>query len=445
MIHFSWEDIFTKALKVSFKTIEPSMVLNCNFSAEDSTFIRFNRSKVRQASQVEQATLDFELNFGEKKTSHSINLSKNPELNESLITSTLEKLQLEVKTLPDDPFFTPLANMGESRSISEGSLPKPEEFIDFISMTLAEYDLAGIFVSGTTHRANANSLGQKHWFSSQSFFFDYSMYSAKEKAIKGSYGGSQFEPTALKAVLDESIDRLKVMDREQKVLKPAKYRCYLAPAAVQEILGILGWHALSGGAYKRGECAFTELFEKKKTLSPKFSLVEDFSIGLAPRFNERGEVFSEVMPIIENGELKNLFVSTTTEKEYGLKTNFASEHEAPRSPVVKTGVIPRPEILKTLGTGLYVSNLHYINWSDKTKGRITGMTRFGCLWVEDGVIQGPIKDLRFDETLYQIFGNGLIDLTDFTQTHVDTMTYGQRSIGGSKSPGIFVEGMNFTL
>ena len=37
-----------------------------------------------------------------------------------------------------------------------------------------------------------------------------------------------------------------------------------------------------------------------------------------------------------------------------------------------------------LDTGIYVNNLWYLNYSDRPAGRITGMTRFATLWVEEG-------------------------------------------------------------
>ena len=441
----SWEVVFEEACKTSFQSLASGQSLNLNFSGEDSEFIRFNKSKVRQISSVEQATLELELHLGLKRASFTINLSRDLSLNQELLLTTLKKLQTEVAALPDDPFISPLQNMGQSRSISSGSLPSTDEFLDFISKTLVENDLAGIFIKGDTHRANANSLGQKHWFSSQSFVFDYSLYSAKERAIKGSYGGSHFKPSELKASIDDSLSALKVMDLEKIVLKPNKYRAYLAPAAVKEIVDMLRWHALSMGAYKRGDSPFTELIEGRKKLSPHFSLTEDYTLGLSPKFNERGEVFAETLPIIEKGELKNLFTSTSTEKEFSVKSNFAGEDEAHKSAVIGNGTLAREDILKELGTGLYLSNLHYLNWSDKTKGRLTGMTRFGCLWVENGKIVGPIKDLRFDDTLYHLFGDSVENLTNFADTAVENMTYGERHIGGTKTPGLLLSEMNFTL
>ena len=65
--------------------------------------------------------------------------------------------------------------------------------------------------------------------------------------------------------------------------------------------------------------------------------------------------------------------------------------------------------------------------------------------VENGEVVGPIKDLRFDETLYQIFGEGVEEVTDFSETIMETETYDSRSIGGSKLPGLMVKDFSFTL
>jgi len=47
-----------------------------------------------------------------------------------------------------------------------------------------------------------------------------------------------------------------------------------------------------------------------------------------------------------------------------------------------------------LGTGIYVSNLHYLNYSDRQACRMTGMTRFACFWVENGELVAPIRPNR---------------------------------------------------
>jgi predicted Zn-dependent protease len=125
--------------------------------------------------------------------------------------------------------------------------------------------------------------------------------------------------------------------------------------------------------------------------------------------------------------------------------NGAGRGEGLRSPVVSTGVLKESEVLPSLDRGLYLSNLHYLNWSDRNSGRITGMTRYACFWVENGKIVAPIKDLRFDDSLYAFLGENLLGLTDFQEFIPETGTYESRSLGGQLMPGLLVEDFTFTL
>jgi hypothetical protein len=66
--------------------------------------------------------------------------------------------------------------------------------------------------------------------------------------------------------------------------------------------------------------------------------------------------------------------------------------------------------------------------------------------VENGaIIAAPIRDLRFDESLYRIFGSELEALTATREIHIDTDTYHHRALGGSKAPGMLVRDFRFTL
>ncbi|MBY0452667.1 MAG: Zn-dependent protease, partial [Bdellovibrionaceae bacterium] len=138
-------------------------------------------------------------------------------------------------------------------------------------------------------------------------------------------------------------------------------------------------------------------------------------------------------------------VNTTTAKEYKVVSNNAGTAEGLRSAEVRAGTLNEADILKQLGTGLYLTNLHYINWSDPQAARLTGMTRFACFWVENGEIVGPIQDLRFDDNLYRIFGSELVGLTQDRSAFINTLTYQKRRLGGMVVPGALLKEMNFTL
>ena len=136
-------------------------------------------------------------------------------------------------------------------------------------------------------------------------------------------------------------------------------------------------------------------------MSPCFSLSEDFTSGMVPRFNYNGELAPEKLDLILSGNLKNTLISSRTAKEYNLKSNFASDHESMRSPSLAAGNVNEKDVIDILDKGIYLSNLHYLNWSDRPGGRITGMTRYACFWVENGEIIAPIDNIKSGIRIYK--------------------------------------------
>ena len=71
----NWENIFKESSALLFKGLNSGETLNINFSAEETTFIRFNGGKVRQGTEVEQGEVSLELIKGSKKTKLSVPVS----------------------------------------------------------------------------------------------------------------------------------------------------------------------------------------------------------------------------------------------------------------------------------------------------------------------------------------------------------------------------------
>lgn len=438
-------EIFKKFSNNVFSSLESDEDLTLNYSAENSLFARYSNAKVRQATHVNQAVVECKIIKGNKTISFAMNFAGELEKDYKNFEKLLVQNKKFMEGLSDDPYLV-RPTSGEN-SCEETSIPSlnDEEVMLLISKNSSGVDLAGLLASGEMVRASANSKGQYHWFKTKNFSLDYSLYNSRQKAVKSLYAGQIFNEEDFKINLSDAKTKLSLMDRPSKKVDRGAYRVYFAPSAVGELMGILGWSGVSMGAHQRGQGPFKKLWEKKEKLSPKFNLVEDFSIGLSPRFNEIGEVAPKYISLIEKGELKNFLISSRTANEYKLTSNFASPGEGFRSPVIKEGTLSRDKILSTLGTGLYISDLHYLNWSDRESARLTGMTRYACFWVENGEIISPIEDLRFDESLYNIFGNALVDLTDFSEMAPSTGTYFERNIGGMKTPGIIVSEFKFTL
>ena len=109
------------------------------------------------------------------------------------------------------------------------------------------------------------------------------------------------------------------------------------------------------------------------------------------------------------------------------------------------GDLKEDSILKELGTGLYISNLWYLNYSDAMACRMTGMTRFASLWVQNGEITAPLNVMRFDESIYRALGSKLVGLTENREFIFDPETYFGRSCSSAKLPGALIDDFCFTL
>jgi predicted Zn-dependent protease len=418
--------------------------LTINVSAEESLFVRFNNNRVRQNTDVAQIDISLQLQANGRTVSKSRTLTGNVEADRPALMRLLEQCRDEILVLPTDPYQVPLENNGTSNEEFRGALLAPQDVVAAVVAPAAGCDLAGLYAGGSIIRGNCNSKGQRHWFATETFFLDYSIYNGPQ-AAKGCYAGSQWNDAEWAANLTRTKALLALLSKPQQHVKPGAYRTWLAPRAFSDLLGMLGWNALSASAWKQGHSPFRKLAEGEARLSPLLSIEENFSMGLTPRFNSLGEVSEMRLPLIEQGELKSLLVSSRTAKEFGLVANGASGREGPRAMDVRCGSLDEKDVLQALGTGLYLSNLHYLNWSDVVSARVTGMTRYACFWVEGGEIVGPISDLRWDESLYSALGDKLLALGSHAEIDPATDTYYRRALGGCRTPGALIEGFSFTL
>lgn len=441
---------FAELTQSIFNQLAPGESLNLSLSAESSHFIRWNTSKIRQSGTVQDATLSLDYirenpaTGGLKRSTASITLQNAAQADLDRALSALQWLRDQTHALPDDPYVQKPRNLGSSQEIRVGHLLDTALASEAIVSPLKDLDMAGIYASGRVIVAMTNSAGQAHWFETENFSLDYSLYTPQQKAVKGTYAGQKWNPSEYEKQITQSRTLLELMNRAPKKIKPGSYRTYLAPAAFLDIIGILSWGGISEGMIRQKLSPFLKVRKGEKKLSPLFSLTEDFRSGMVPRFNEEGEVSPEYLPLIQQGVLKNTLISPRTALEYSIASNGASGSEGLRSPSVTAGTLPEKDVLAALGTGLYLSNLHYLNWSDQVGGRITGMTRYACFWVEDGKIIAPIENLRWDESVFHFLGDGLEALTQERSTFQEVGTYERRWLGSAVVPGALLKSLTFT-
>ena len=420
-------------------------VFTATFDSEDSDFVRFNKSEVRQAGSVSQRGLGVDLIEGQKHCAGSLRLSGEFDVDRARVEKMIKELREKRAHIPEDPHLLYATDVNSSESRSESDLPEGGAAIADIQKAGKGRDLVGIYAAGGIHSGFANSLGQRNWHSNYNYNFDWSFYHQADKAVKSSYAGFSWDPAGFERKVAWASQQLEALGNDAHTIKPGAYRVYMTPAALSEIVGMLSWGGFGLKAHKTKVTPLLKMIEEDRRLSSKLTWRENTAEGVAPNFQGAGFLRPDSVTFIDEGKYKDCLVSPRSAKEFGVETNGASAYEAPESVEISAGGLAESDVLGKLGTGVYISNLWYLNWSDRVSCRTTGMTRFATFWVEDGEIKAPLNVMRFDETAYRMLGENLVDLTAEREMILDAGTYFQRSTTSGNLPGALVDDFTFTL
>jgi predicted Zn-dependent protease len=418
-------------------------VLLCELSAERSDFVRFNRGRVRQPGSVDQRFLSLRLIRERRQAAATIALGGNGE-GLAQARGAITRLREALTELPEDPWLMIAETPHSTATERRGKLAPAETVAQQVVTSAKGSDLAGIYAAGTIYRGFANSFGQHNWHEVDTFNLDWSLHLAGDKAVKAGYAGFDWQPATFEAKLESAKEQLALLAIPPRTVEPGEYRAYLAPRALEELAGMICWGGFSARARATRQSALLRM-EHGETLAPQLTLTENSADGIAPQFQEAGFVKPPRVRLIAGGRLGEALVSPRSAREYGLVTNAANPGESPEALDMAGGQLASEAVLAALDTGLYVANLWYLNYSDRPAGRITGMTRFATFWVEGGRIVAPVNAMRFDDSIYRMLGENLVDLTRERELLLDTSTYDARSTRSARLPGALLRALRFTL
>lgn len=418
-------------------------VLFCGLDGEDSDFVRLNHNHIRQAGSLHRRSLDLSLISGSRQIEGGCELAGSSEQDLALAHDLLGRLRNRLSHVPEDPFLNYSTTPASSERSLGGNLPDPKQAVAELIAGAGAMDLVGIWASGNILSGLASSLGHRHWHQNISFNLDWSCFLDTDKAVKAGYSGFDWDAARLEGKLDGVRKGLELMARPARTIQPGCYRAYLAPEAVQEISDMLAWGGFGLKSHRTAQTPLMRLAERSRTLDPRVCIREEHERGFAPGFTAEGFDMPNRVDLILNGEYCDCLTDSRSGKEYGAVVNAGSEY--PESIAIDAGEIPQSEVLDRLGTGLFIGNLWYLNYSDRNDCRITGMTRFGTFWVENGEPVAPVHVMRFDDSIYHLLGDRLEGLTSERELLLSTDTYDGRSTASSLLPGILVAGINLAL
>ena len=206
-----------------FLLLDKNETLITNISGENSQFIRFNNSKIRQTGLIDDMSFSMTLISNNRKTSISMTLIGEKEKDKLLICEYLEKLRDNIKFLPEDPFIVMPILSDSSKEINTGKLLNYKKSINHLLPVMQGVDLTGIWASGKIFSGNANSLGLEHWFETETYGLDYSLITPSKKMVKACYAGTKWNQEQYENFIDDSKKKLDLMYKNPVKINPGDY------------------------------------------------------------------------------------------------------------------------------------------------------------------------------------------------------------------------------
>jgi predicted Zn-dependent protease len=380
------------------------------------TVLRFANSRLYQPHHEETVSISLRIAIDGGR----IGVATTTDLSHSGLTNLVESATSMAKSAPKLEKFPGFPHetrektvkIRASKSIIEGELDgKAKEMAD--ALDLAQSELTDARTSGIYNQAlslvsiaNTSSLRR----SSLRTIAHASFLTEKmdlEPSTSGWSEGSSWDPTKVDLVklAREAVERT---PRETAhSLEPGTYRAILCAPAVAELVSMLSY-CMGAFAVEEG-WSFLEGKEGKQLASKQVTVDDDplNPIGLPESVDFEG-LPTMKRTIFKKGVVSGPAHDSMTAARMGCKNNRSAL--PPEAPFGSVGPIPRhltfhagdasmDEMVKELKKGVIITRLHYVRFVHRMKTIITGMTRDGTYWVENGEIKGPVTNLRLTDAI----------------------------------------------
>ena len=223
-------------------------------------------------------------------------------------------------------------------------------------------------------------------------------------------------------VLAETAARKASESARPREIAAGKYTVILEPAAVLDIVGFMFFDF--GGMAVLDQRSFLNNRVETELFGKNINITDDVAHPLQSGAPFDGEgVRRQRVQLVENGNVKRLVYARATAEKMK-----KSEYKDKVGPIAPTGhgfpipnemgeapmniVFSAPQDAKTIEQmiasterGMLVTRLWYIREVDPYEKILTGMTRDGTFYLENGKIQYGVRNFRFNESLIHMLSN----------------------------------------
>jgi predicted Zn-dependent protease len=385
------------------KVLKLSKAESCeaNISVSTGGNIRFARSTVTTAGSSSDRALVVESNFGKRSGTATIN-----QFDDASIERVVRRSEELARLAPVDPeFMPPLPQQQyvETKPFFDATAAiSPSYRAEAAAQSLAaakdrDCSTAGFLQDGASWSAMMNSAG----------LFAYNRqtgvnYSATVRTNDGTGSGyvtrdyndvSQLDAAAATRIALEKA----VASRNARAIEPGRYTVILEPEAsielIQDMLFSMdarsadegrSFMAAPGGKTRLGQ----KLVDERVTI---YSDPANPEVPTSPWMGD-GRALKRTS-WIDHGVVKNLFYSRYWAEKQG--------HEPtppPANLIMEGGSASLEELIRDTSRGVLLTRTWYIRFVDPQTLLLTGLTRDGTFYVENGQIKYAVKNFRWNDS-----------------------------------------------
>jgi len=372
-----------------------------NLTGTNTNNVRYARNAVSTSGSVAQTTLIVSSAFGKKLGVATIN-----EYDDASLEKVVRRAEELAKLAPENPEFVSfLAQQpyNESHTYSPKTAAiTPAMRADAVSQSLqvakeGKLISAGYLEDTVGFAAMMNSKGLFAYNTSTNVNFSVTM---RTEDGKGSgyitRGYNDITKLDTKKTTQIAADK-GIKSATARAIEPGKYTVILEPAAAAVLLeniffGLDARQADEGRSFLSMAGGKTKLGEK--LVDERVNIYSDPLNSELPTSPWTGDGRAqEKVSWIEKGVVKNLTYSRYWAEKKGVKAI-----PAPDGVIMEGGTKSIEELIKGTKKGILVTRLWYIRPVDPQTLLLTGLTRDGTFYIENGEIKYPIKNLRFNES-----------------------------------------------
>lgn len=372
-----------------------------NLEGNRSGNVRYARNTVTTSGEEQNTSLSVQSSFGTKTGTSSVN-----EFDDESLRDAVERSEELARLAPDNPeFMEPLGpqEYRESKTYFESTAnvePDQRAQMAYESITPSdENDLvsAGFLEDETGFEALMNNKGLFAYNQSTEVEFSVTIRTKDGTGsgwVSRDYNDVDLLDTgsASQIAIDKSIG-----SRDAVALEPGRYTVILEPHAVSGLLGYMmnamdartadegrSFMSKAGGGTRIGEQMFDERINIYSDPFDERVPVTPFTNSGMPRNRTAW---------VEDGVVKNLSYS-----RYWAKENDKEPLPGPSNVIIPGGDKSIEELIADTERGILVTRTWYIRMVDPQSQLLTGLTRDGTFYIENGEIQNAVRNFRFNES-----------------------------------------------